>query len=222
VPWAAWQVIRYALFRKGMLTNPMLHVGGFVRTDPMLDRPDIQYLLLPAYRSPGGTAGLGHGYGLSIMVLRPKSRGFVTIRSADPAAAPVIDPRFLEKEEDMELLLRGVKLGRRILATPAWDAVRGPETRPGPDVQDDEALRSYIRNSCATAFHPVGTCKMGRDSMAVVDPQLRVHGISGLRVADASIMPSLIGGNTAAPAVMIGEKASDMILDKKALPPSTV
>ncbi len=220
LPWVALQVIRYALFRKGMLTNPMLHVGGFVRTDPTLDRPDIQYLLLPAYRSPGGTAGIGHGYGLSIMVLRPKSRGTVKIRSADPAAAPVIDPHFLEADEDMDLLLRGVKLGRRLLAAPAWDSVRGPETRPGPEVERDTALREYIRNSCATAFHPVGTCKMGKDGMAVVDPQLRVHGISGLRVADASIMPNLIGGNTAAPAIMIGEKASDMVLGKKPLPPS--
>jgi choline dehydrogenase len=220
LPWVAWQVIQYALFRKGMLTNPMLHVGGFVRTEPALDRPDIQFLLLPAYRSPGGTAGLGHGYGLSIMVLRPKSRGMVTIRNADPSAPPAIDPHFLEEAEDMELLLRGVKFGRRVLAAPAWNAVRGPETHPGPDIQSDEALREYIRSSCSTAFHPVGTCKMGKDDLAVVDPQLRVHGISGLRVADASIMPTLIGGNTAAPAVMIGEKASDMILGKKPLPPS--
>jgi len=219
LPWVALQVIQYALFRKGMLTNPMLHVGGFVRTAPTLDRPDIQFLLLPAYRSPAGTNGIGHGYGLSIMVLRPKSRGAVTIRSADPSASPVIDPHFLEDAQDMELLLNGVKLGRRILATPAWDSVRGPETRPGPEAATDDALRAYIRNSCSTAFHPVGTCKMGTDDMAVVDPRLQVHGMSGLRVVDASIMPSLIGGNTAAPAVMIGEKASDMILGRKPLPP---
>lgn len=219
LPWAALQGIQYILFKRGMLTNPMLHVAGFVRTDPALDRPDIQFLLLPAYRSPGGVAGLGHGYGLSVMLMRPKSHGTVSIRSADPSAAPVINPHFLEQSEDLEKLLRGVKLGRRLLSSPAWDAVRGPETRPGPQVTDDEALREYIRNSCSTAFHPVGTCKMGTDEMAVVDPQLRVRGIASLRVIDASIMPSLIGGNTAAPTVMIGEKASDMILGRPALPP---
>jgi choline dehydrogenase-like flavoprotein len=118
----------------------------------------------------------------------------------------------------MDLLLRGFRLGRRILDAPAWDSVRGPETRPGPEAQSDEQIRTYIRNFSATAFHPVGTCKMGRDPLAVVDPQLRVHGIEGLRVADASIMPTLIGGNTNAPAIMIGEKCSDMVLGKAPLP----
>jgi len=213
------QVVQYALFRRGMLTNPMLHVAGFVRTDPALDRPDIQFLLLPAYRSPGGTTGLGHGYGLSVMLLRPKSRGTVSIRNTDPSAPPLIDPHFLEQNDDLELLSQGVKLARRILATPAWDTVRGPETVPGPAIQSDEEIREHIRKSCSTAFHPVGTCKMGSDDLAVVDSQLRVRGMEGLRVADASIIPNLIGGNTAAPAMMIGEKASDMILKKSPPPP---
>jgi choline dehydrogenase-like flavoprotein len=218
LPWVASQVLQYIFLRRGMLTNPMLHVAGFVRTEQTLDRPDIQFLLLPANRSPGGTTGIGHGYGLSVMLLRPKSRGTVSIADRDPSSAPLIDPHFLEDPADMDLLMRGLKLGRRILAAPAWDSVRGPETAPGVDVQSDEEIRSYFRRSCSTAFHPVGTCKMGKDAMAVVDPQLRVHGIGGLRVADASIMPTLIGGNTAAPAMMIGEKASDMILNKT--PPS--
>jgi choline dehydrogenase len=220
LPWVAWQVIQYALFRRGLLTNPMLHVAGFVRTDPALDRPNIQFLLLPANRSPGGTTGIGHGYGLSVMLLRPKSRGAVSIRSRDPSAPPIIDPHFLEDPADMKLLMQGVKLGRRILAAPAWDSVRGPETAPGVEVQTDDEICAYIRRICSTAFHPIGTCKMGKDEMAVVDPQLRVHGIAGLRVADASIMPTLIGGNTAAPTMMIGEKASDMILNKAPPPPS--
>ena len=218
LPWVAAQVLKYAFARRGLLANPMLHVGGFVKTEPGLDRPDIQFILLPAYRTPGGATGIGHGYGLSILLLRPKSRGFVTVRSTDPTAAPVIDPHFLEEDEDMALLIKGFRLGRRLLESSAWDKVRGPETKPGPDTQTDEQVKQYIRDWTATAFHPVGTCKMGKDPMAVVDPQLRVHGIEGLRVADASIMPTLIGGNTNAPAIMIGEKCADMVLGKAPLP----
>jgi choline dehydrogenase len=120
------------------------------------------------------------------------------------------------------LLLRGVKLSRRLLAAPAWDKVRGPEFRPGADVQGDDALREYIRKTCGTVFHPVGTCRMGRDADAVVDPELRVYGVDGLRVVDASIMPTLIGGNTNAPTIMIAEKAADMIRGRPPLPAAAV
>jgi choline dehydrogenase len=115
-------------------------------------------------------------------------------------------------------MLKSVKLGRRFFAAPAWDKVRGAEIVPGSQVQTDDQIRDYIRRTCSTVFHPVGTCKMGVDEAAVVDPSLKVHGIEGVRVADASIMPTLIGGNTAAPSMMIGEKASDLVLGRPPLP----
>ncbi|MBV9632189.1 MAG: choline dehydrogenase [Xanthobacteraceae bacterium] len=222
VPWGAWNVLQYVLFRRGILANNLFHAGGFVRTQPTLDRPDIQYILMPAHRVPEGQTGLGHGYGLVTVLLRPKSRGEVLLSDADPASAPRIDARFLSEPDDLELLLRGVKLSRRLLAAPAWDQVRGPEFRPGADVQSDDALRDYIRKTCGTVFHPVGTCRMGRDADAVVDPELRVQGVEGLRVVDASIMPTLIGGNTNAPTIMIAEKAADMIRGRPPLPAAAV
>ncbi|MBV8509387.1 MAG: choline dehydrogenase [Xanthobacteraceae bacterium] len=222
VPWGAWNVLQYILFRRGILANNLFHAGGFVRTQPTLDRPDIQYILMPAHRVPEGQTGLGHGYGLVTVLLRPKSRGEVLLSDADPASAPRIEARFLSEPDDLELLLRGVKLSRRLLAAPAWDKVRGPEFRPGADVQSDDALRDYIRKTCGTVFHPVGTCRMGRDADAVVDPELRVQGVEGLRIVDASIMPTLIGGNTNAPTIMIAEKAADMIRGRPPLPAAAV
>ncbi len=218
VPWGAWNILQYILFRRGILANNLFHGGGFVRTQPTLDRPDIQFILMPAHRVPEGQTGLGHGYGLVTVLLRPKSRGEVLLSDANPASAPRIEGRFLSEPDDLELLLRGVKLSRRLLAAPAWDKVRGPEFRPGADVQSDDALRDYIRKTCGTVFHPVGTCRMGRDADAVVDPELRVQGVEGLRVVDASIMPTLIGGNTNAPTIMIAEKAADMIRGRPPLP----
>ncbi len=222
LPWGAWNVMRYILFRRGILANNLFHAGGFVRTQPTLDRPDIQFILMPAHRVPEGQTGLGHGYGLVTVLLRPKSRGEVLLGDADPATAPRIEARFLSEPDDLELLLRGVKLSRRLLAAPAWDKVRGPEFRPGADAQSDDALRDYIRKTCGTVFHPVGTCRMGRDADAVVDPELRVRGVEGLRVVDASIMPTLIGGNTNAPTIMIAEKAADMIRGRPPLPAAAV
>jgi choline dehydrogenase-like flavoprotein len=222
VPWGAWNVLQYILFRRGILANNLFHGGGFVRTQPTLDRPDIQFILMPAHRVPEGQTGLGHGYGLVTVLLRPKSRGQVLLSDADPASAPRIEARFLSEPDDLELLLRGVKLSRRLLAAPAWNKVRGPEFRPGADVQSDDALRDYIRKTCGTVFHPVGTCRMGRDADAVVDPELRVQGVEGLRVVDASIMPTLIGGNTNAPTIMIAEKAGDMIRGRPPLPAAAV
>ena len=221
IPWGAWNVMKYILFRRGMLANNVIHAGGFVRTDPSLDRPDIQFILVPAHRVPGGSSGFGHGYALVTVVLRPKSRGEVLLSSPDPNAPPQVEARFLSDSDDLELLLRGFKLSLELLAKPAWDRVRGEELRPGVHVRSDESLRQYIRESCGTAFHPVGTCRMGSDPEAVVDPQLRVHGVEGLRVVDASVMPTLIGGNTNAPTIMIAEKAADMIRGRPPLPPES-
>jgi choline dehydrogenase-like flavoprotein len=222
LPWGAWNVMQYILFRRGILANNLFHGGGFLRTQPSLDRPDIQFILMPAHRVPEGQTGWGHGYGLVTVLLRPKSRGEVLLGDANPATAPRIEARFLSEADDLELLLRGVKLSRRLLAAPAWDKVRGPEFRPGADVQGDDALREYFRKTCGTVFHPVGTCRMGRDADAVVDPELRVHGVDGLRVVGASIMPTLIGGNTNAPTIMIAEKAADMIRGRPPLPAAAV
>jgi choline dehydrogenase len=218
LPWGAWNVLQYILFRRGILANNLFHAGGFIRTDLALDRPNIQFILLPAHRVPEGRTGFGHGYGLVTVLLRPKSRGEVLLTSAEPDAAPLIEAQFLTHPDDLELMLRGLKVSRRLLAAPAWDQVRGPEFRPGANVQSDDALRDYIRSTCGTVFHPVGTCRMGRDADAVVDSELRVRGLEGLRVADASIMPTLIGGNTNAPTIMIAEKAADMIRGRSSLP----
>ena len=223
LPWLAWSIPQYFLFHRGLLANNILHAGGFIKTDPSLDRPDVQLILTPAYRNEKqkiGFAhlGLGHGYGLVAIVLRPKSRGEVRLESADFRAAPLIDPRFFSDNDDLELLVRALKISRKILNAPAFDRYRGPEIMPGSDVQTDEAWKEYARNYVVTVFHCAGTCRMGTDDNAVVDSQLRVKGIEGLRVVDASIMPTVIGGNTHAPVVMIAEKASDMILGKAPLP----
>ena len=222
LPWGAWNVLQYLLSRRGILANNLFHAGGFIRTGPTLDRPDIQFILLPAHRVPEGRTGFGHGYGLVTVLLRPKSRGEVLLASADPDAAPRIEAQFLSHPDDLELMLRGLKLSRRLLAAPAWDKVRGPEFRPGAGVQSDDALRDYIRNTVGTVFHPVGTCRMGRDGDAVVDSELRVRGVDGLRVVDASVMPTLIGGNTNAPTIMIAEKAADMIRGRAPLPAAQI
>jgi choline dehydrogenase-like flavoprotein len=211
MPWLAWSVVEYALFRRGLFANTILHAGGFVRTRPDLDRPDVQFILMPADRRPDGRMGIGHGYGLITILLRPRSSGSVRLADANPASAPVIDPRFYDDPGDLDDMVRGLRLARRLLEAPSWQPVRGAEIRPGPAVQTDDELIRYIRESSVTCFHPVGTCRMGPDAQDVVDPQLRVRGVDALRVADASIMPNMIGGNTNAPVIMIAEKAADMI-----------
>ncbi|MEI9850267.1 MAG: GMC family oxidoreductase N-terminal domain-containing protein [Sphingomonas sp.] len=211
LPWLAWSLAEYALFRRGLLASNLLSTGGFLRSAPGLDRPDIQYGFMPA-KGIAGRGLFGHGFGASAVLLRPRSRGSVRLAAADPSAAALVDPAFFADPEDLETLLRGVKFVRRLLAAPAFDRHRGRELRPGPDVQDDEALRDHIRATAGSSFHPVGTCRMGSDAGAVVDPELRVRGLGGLRVVDASIMPAIVGGNTNAPVIMIAEKAADMIL----------
>nr|WP_234890067.1 GMC oxidoreductase [Sinorhizobium medicae] len=154
-------------------------------------------------------------------VLRPRSRGEIRLRSTNPADHPLIDPRYLSHPEDMRLSVKGLKLAREILAQPAFAPfVEKAEAFPGPDVEDEATLQSYIRSKGKTVYHPVGTCRMGTDDLAVVDPQLRVRGLRNLRIVDNSIMPTLISGNTNASAIMIGEKASDLIRGIDPLPPS--
>jgi len=145
--------------------------------------------------------------------LRPLSRGHVGLHSADPFAAPLIDPNYMAEPADVERLVRGVRLVRRILEQPAFASHHEVEISPGPTLRSDEDLARWVRRSGESAYHPVGTCKMGLDPMAVVDPRLRVHGLRSLRVVDASVMPTLVGGNTHQPATMIGEKGAEMILE---------
>jgi len=153
---------------------------------------------------------LRHGYSLHVCLLRPASRGRVSLAAPDPMALPLIDPGYLSDARDLDGLVQGFKLARRILAAPAFDPFRGEELFSA-NVTDDASIRDLIRARAETIYHPVGTCRMGGDAAAVVDAQLCVHGVEGLRVVDASVMPSLIGGNTNAPAMMIAEKAADMI-----------
>jgi choline dehydrogenase-like flavoprotein len=173
---------------------------------------------MPAERTPDGRMGIGHGYGLIAVLLRPKSSGTVTLAGPESDVAPVIDPRFYSEPDDLDDMARGLRLARRVLEAPAWERVRGAEIRPGRDVQSDDALKDYIRASSQTCFHPVGTCAMGKDAEYVVDAELRVRGVEALRVVDASIIPRMIGGNTNAPVIMIAEKAADMIRGRPKLP----
>ena len=219
VPWGALQVLKYALFRTGIFANNVGHACGYVRSRPELDRPDLLFALYPYNRTPANPAGKGQGYSIIPILMRPKARGRIGLTAPGADAAPMIDPAYWSEPEDLDLMVTAMKLGRRLLAQKAWDPVRGPEVLPGPAVHDDAALANYVRRSSGTAYHLCGSCGMGPDPRsAVVDAQLRVHGIEGLRVADASIMPTVPGGNTNAPAIMIGEKAADMILGKAPLP----
>jgi len=158
------------------------------------------------------------GYSCHACVLRPKSRGHMTLGSPDPFAPPRIDLNFLDHPDDRKTLVEGIRVARRILAAPAFDDCRGAELNPGPDAQSDEEILDRAKERLGLVYHPVGTCKMGNDGMAVVDDELRVRGLEGLRVIDASIMPTLIGGNTNAPVMVIAEKAADLILARQEQP----
>ena len=212
LPSLALDAFRYVLARKGIYSSNLIESGGFMRTQPDLERPDIQLVFIPGHRAPPPKMmEFGHGFSAIAVLLRPRSRGTVSLASADPAAAPVIDPRFLTEEEDLAVLLKGLKECRRIIHAEAFKKYRPREVEPGEQARTDDDLKAHIRDFGATIFHPVGTCRMGDDARAVVDAKLRVRGVAGLRVADASIMPTIVGGNTNAPAIMIGEKAADMI-----------
>ena len=195
----------------GMIATPFAEGGAFLKTDPALPRPDVQlHFVISIFDDHARKLHWGHGFSCHVCVLRPRSVGEVFLESADPLAAPGIDPRFLSDAQDLKTLISGAKLTRQILTAPALAPYRHKEiyTREG---MDDVEWERHIRARADTVYHPVGTCKMGLDDMAVVDPQLRVRGLQGLRVVDASIMPTLIGGNTNAPTIMIAEKAADMI-----------
>ena len=194
--------------------------GAFTRTSEDEPAPDLQYHFAPVYFMEHGFANPEEGVGFSISAtqLRPESRGRITLASNDPFDDPAIDPRYLTDDRDMEVLLAGLKEAREIANASALDEYRGEEIWPGEDVQTDAELREHIRETCHTVYHPVGTCKMGGDDVAVVDDELRVHGVDGLRVVDASVMPTLVGGNTNAPTIAIAEKAADLVTAEDPVP----
>lgn len=200
----------------GMIATPFAEGAAFFKTDPAGDRADVQlHFVISIVDDHARKLHLGHGFSCHVCVLRPKSRGSVTLESSDPMAAPRIDPGFLSDPEDLDVLMKGVRKTRQIMAAePLAGYIHKELFIEGEP--DDAALEQHIRNRADTIYHPVGTCKMGMDHMAVVDPQLRVHGLDGLRVVDASVMPRLVGGNTNAPTIMIAEKAADMIRDAAA------
>jgi choline dehydrogenase len=205
-------VLEYALLRSGPLASNVFEATGFIRTQPALARPDVQVVFQAARRNRTTFPfPLGHGFAISIVGLYPKSRGRVRLASRDPRAAPLVDPQLLSHPDDVDTMLRGLQLGRRVTRAPSFTRYRAVEVQPGVGVDDDAALVDYIRRAAATVHHPCGSCRMGPDGMSVVDEKLAVHGIEGLRVADASVFPRLVGGNTNAAVVMIAEKAADMI-----------
>ena len=212
LPYFAIEAFKYLFTQKGWFSAQLIESGGFVKSDPTLDRPDVQFVFMPGQRvPPPKIIDYGHGYSAVAVLLRPKSRGTITLKSANPSDSPIIDPKFYSKEPDLDTLLWGLKECRRIIHGDVFNKYQPTETNPGQAIQTDKELKEYIRNSAGTIFHPVGTCKMGGDDHAVVDNRLRVHGLKNLRVVDLSIAPRIVGGNTNAPAIMIGEKAADMI-----------
>jgi choline dehydrogenase len=212
-PWRQVRAgLQYALTRTGPLTISAGTVGIFARTRPELATPDVQFLfILFSADKPGEGLDKFSGFLQNCCQLRPESHGEIRLRSPDPSAYPAIFANYLATELDRRTLVEGLKLGRRIAAQPAMQRWIAEEHRPGPAAKDDAALLEHARANGGSIFHPCGTCKMGGDTMAVVDAELRVHGIAGLRVADASIMPTIVSGNTNAACIMIGEKAADLI-----------
>jgi len=208
-------MLKYLATRKGILAQPPTPAGAFIRTDPSLEVPDIQLHFMNIANVAHGLGDgsiEGHSFQVHVCQLRPESRGFVGLKSADPTDTPSIQANYLDADKDLDVLRKGLKITRDLVGSSSFDDLRGDEIWPGSDVTTDDDLEAAIRQGAETIYHPVGTCKMGHDEMAVVDDRLKVHGLAGLRVVDASVMPTLIGGNTNAPTIMIAEKAADMIL----------
>ena len=195
-----------------MLTTNFAESGGFIRSQPQEWRPDLQlHFVIGKLVDHGRSAVFGHGYSCHVCLLRPRSRGRLRLASADPLAAPLIDPNFLADLDDLERLRRGFKLVRELLSQPALAGLGGRERAISAAALDDAAIEAHIRQQADTIYHPVGSCRMGPGPNDVVDARLQVHGLQGLRVVDASIMPQIVSGNTNAPTIAIAEKAVDLI-----------
>jgi len=210
-------IFEWRKHRRGMLTTNFAEAGGFIKSRPEEPIPDIQlHFVIGKLVDHGRKTAFGHGYSCHVCLLRPKSRGSLTLASADPSAAPLIDPNFLADRDDADRLVLGFKRMRHILQQSALAGHKGRELDASAKAQTDEQVERFIRERADTIYHPVGSCRMGPGPDDVVDAQLRVHGMQGLRVVDASIMPSIVGGNTNAPVIMIAEKAADMIVAARA------
>ncbi|HEX7819799.1 MAG TPA: GMC family oxidoreductase N-terminal domain-containing protein [Sphingobium sp.] len=214
--------LQWALLGKGVFATQPLSGQGLIRTMPSLDRPDVQIFFNPLRRDaqiyvPGITRRLEHRIEAAVVLLHPHSRGTLKLRSADPAEPPKIQLNLLSDQRDIDTIIRGIRQMRELYATEPLRGLVKEEVSPGAAAQSDEELTTYLRRSVYTVRHPVGSCRMGNDPMAVVDSELRVRGIAGLRLVDASVMPAIPGGNTNAPVIMIGEKAADLIRGRPAL-----
>lgn len=221
----AWMGARYLVSRRGLMATPACTIHALARSHAQQLRPNVKIQLHHlsgggrfevAGASGGPAVDVDPGFSIGFFQLRPESRGSVHITDLRPHAAPCVDPRYLSEEVDRVTMLDALRLARKVTQSPALADYVLRETRPGADVRSDEELLAYIRNSGQTSFHPVGTCRMGRDGGAVVDARLRVHGLCGLRVVDSSIMPTMPASNTNAASIMIGERAADLILEDAA------
>ncbi len=209
---AIWHGLQYLLYKTGPVTACVAEAGCFIKSSEEVRSPDIQIHCLPAYVVDHGRMQIkGHGLTINTCHLRPRSIGSVTLRGDDPLEGPAIDPNFLHDPYDLQISMEAFRWGRRILDAPSFREFIARERLPGSSTQTDEEVAAYVRKWSKNDYHPVGSCKMGNDEMAVVDSELRVRGLEGLRVIDASIMPRLISGNTQATSIMIGEKGAAMI-----------
>ncbi|MCX5518097.1 GMC family oxidoreductase N-terminal domain-containing protein [Kaistia defluvii] len=211
--WMLWAGLQYTLFKSGPVTSNVVEGGAFWRQDRSLANPDLQFHFLAGAGVEAGVPAIQSGSGctLNSYTLRPKSRGTVKLRSSRPEDKPIVDPNFIAEPDDLRVSAEGVKISREIMNQPAFAKYVRQEHFPGKEVRTQADFENYARQYGRTSYHPTGTCKMGVDAMAVVDPQLRVRGLEGIRICDSSIMPSLIGSNTNAPTIMIAEKGSDLI-----------
>lgn len=215
--------LRWLLFKDGLGASNHFEAGGFIRSAKGLRWPDIQFHFLPAaMRYDGDKPFKGHGFMVLTGPNKPKSRGYVRVRSADPYQHPEIRFNYLEREEDREGFRRCVRLTREIIGQPAMDSFRGVELAPGPNVKTDAEIDAFVRANMESTMHPCGSCKMGEDSLAVVDSELRVHGLQGVRVVDSSVFPTEPNGNLNAPTIMLAERAADLIRGRAMLAPSDV
>ena len=215
--------LEYFLFGSGPGTTMHTEAGSFINTGAGSAIPDIQHHFIPLLVYDNGrTPADRHGFQCHVCPIRPVSRGCLGLRSADPAAPPIIQPNCMQAEEDLVLMRESVRITRESFHQKAMAPYLGRELFPGPEVGSDREIVDYLRASAVTCYHPAGTCRMGRDDGAVLDSELGVRGLDGLRVVDASAMPDLIGGNTNAPVMMMAEKASDMILGRPAAAPEDV
>ena len=206
-------LLNFLLFNKGPLTSNIAEAGGFLKTDSQLAGPDLQFLFAPAYFIQHGFKNPPNenGFSVGMVLLQPASVGEVRLENANPSTPPLIDPKYFSDEQDIQTMLKGYRIIEKISAQAPLQAFIEKMVMPAQTLKEDSEIIDFLRSMSETLYHPIGTCKMGNDETAVVDAQLKVHGIDGLRVVDAAIMPTIIRGNTNAPTIMIAEKAADLI-----------